>query len=49
MQWIALWLCGAGLLIVLVAVAAVVSANIVASRDDELLDSTMTERKDRGE
>ena len=37
-----LWLCGAGLLLMLVAVAAVLSANIVASRDDKILDRTKT-------
>lgn len=40
MESLALWLCGAGLLLILVSVAAVVSANIAASRDDKLLAMT---------
>ena len=37
-----MWLCGAGLVIMFVCVVAVLSANIVASRDDEILDKTKT-------
>lgn len=40
MESLALWLCGAGLLLILVSVAAVASANIVAWRDDKLLAMT---------
>lgn len=39
-----MWLCGAGLVIMFVCVVAVLSANIVACRDDEILDRTKTFR-----
>lgn len=42
MESLALWLLGAGLLLVLVSIVAVVSANMAASRDDKILDRTKT-------
>lgn len=42
MGQLAIWFCGAGLLIMLVCVVAVLSANKVASRDDKILDWTKT-------
>lgn len=44
MESLALWLCGAGLLLILVSVVAVVSANTVASRDDKTLDKTQIDK-----
>lgn len=37
-----MWLCGAGLVIMFVCVVAVLSANVLASRDDRILDKTRT-------
>ena len=45
MELLALWLCGAGLLLILVSVTAVVSANIAASRDDKILEKTKLSNK----
>lgn len=42
MGQLAMWLCGAGLVIMLVCVVAVLSANVLASRDDRILDRTKT-------
>ncbi len=40
MGQLAIWFCGAGLLIMLVCFVAVLSANMLASRDDKILDRT---------